>query len=128
VVGGPFGLEVWDTQSARRLAFHPWKVQALAVGDAEGRPVVLVSHDDGSVAIHDLPSKPRAIWQFLRDFTPRMRYDEFKTYDWKPGVVECASLAATLAEGAGLMLGSVVRSMPRPWARTRKAKGERVTA
>ncbi|MFN2567927.1 MAG: ATP-grasp domain-containing protein [Gemmatimonadaceae bacterium] len=52
-------------------------------------------------ALHDLPSKSRAIWEFARDFRPRMRYDEFKRYDWKPGVVECASIVASVVEGAG---------------------------
>src|SRR5262249_6292254 len=56
VVGGSFGLEVWEIQSARRLAFHPWQVEALAVGEVKGRPLVVVGHVDGSVAVHELPS------------------------------------------------------------------------
>src|SRR5688500_13773455 len=31
VAGGQFGLEVWEIRSARRLAFHPWKVNALTI-------------------------------------------------------------------------------------------------
>lgn len=36
------------------------------------------------------------MWHFLRDFRPRVRYDEFKWYDWRPGVVEAVSLLAML--------------------------------
>jgi predicted ATP-grasp superfamily ATP-dependent carboligase len=75
-------------------------------------------------AIHELPSKRRAIWQFIRDFRPRMRYDEFKTYDWKPGVIEAAAIAAVLVEWARMLAGNVVRSMPRRWVRTTGAKEE----
>lgn len=56
VVGGTFGLEVWDLRSARRLALHAWRVKSLAVCIAEGRQVVLAGHEDGGVAVHDLPS------------------------------------------------------------------------
>jgi predicted ATP-grasp superfamily ATP-dependent carboligase len=68
-------------------------------------------------ALHDLPSKRRAIWEFVRDFRPRMRYDEFKTYDWKPGVVEGVSIAASVIAGVRMVARAVVRSMPRPWVR-----------
>jgi predicted ATP-grasp superfamily ATP-dependent carboligase len=76
-------------------------------------------------AMHDLPSKRRAFWQFLRDFRPRMRYDEFKAYDWKPGVVEAAAIGATLVEWARMLAGNVVRSRPRRRVRTTGAKEER---
>ena len=36
------------------------------------------------------------MWRFLRDFRPRVRDDEFKWYDWRPGVVEAVSLLAML--------------------------------
>jgi predicted ATP-grasp superfamily ATP-dependent carboligase len=38
------------------------------------------------------PSRARVVGQFLRDFHPRMRYDEFKWYDWRPGAVESIGL------------------------------------
>jgi hypothetical protein len=56
VVGGPFGIEVWEMRSARRLAFQPWKITTLTIGYAKGRPVVLAGHNDSSVAVHGLPS------------------------------------------------------------------------
>jgi predicted ATP-grasp superfamily ATP-dependent carboligase len=40
------------------------------------------------------PPRTRVVGQFLHDFHPRMRYDEFKWYDWRPGA----------AEGFGLLL------------------------
>jgi predicted ATP-grasp superfamily ATP-dependent carboligase len=76
-------------------------------------------------ALHDLPSKRRAIWEFVRDFRPRMRYDEFKTYDWKPGVIESASIAASAVGGVRMLAGTVLRSMPRPWARAPRTTKER---
>jgi len=42
------------------------------------------------------PSRTAVVWHFLRDFRPRVRYDEFKWYDWHPGVVEAVSLLALL--------------------------------
>jgi len=42
------------------------------------------------------PSRTAVVWHFLRDFRPRVRYDEFKWYDWRPGVVEAVSLLALL--------------------------------
>jgi predicted ATP-grasp superfamily ATP-dependent carboligase len=56
-------------------------------------------------ALHDLPSKRRAIWEFVRDFRPRMRFDEFKMYDWKPGLVEGISIAASAVGGARMLVG-----------------------
>src|SRR5438309_4349599 len=38
------------------------------------------------------PSRARVLGRFLRDFHPRMRYDEFKWYDWRPGAVESLGL------------------------------------
>jgi predicted ATP-grasp superfamily ATP-dependent carboligase len=60
--------------------------------------------------LHGLPSKQRAIWNFLRDFRPGMRYDEFKTYDWKPGLVEGASIVGSVVQGMGLMAAKIIRS------------------
>jgi predicted ATP-grasp superfamily ATP-dependent carboligase len=74
-------------------------------------------------ALHDLPSKPRAIWEFVRDFRPRMRYDEFKTYDWKPGVVEGASIVASVVEGAGRTLA---RRLPRGRSQHGRVRSDRV--
>src|SRR2546425_1546995 len=34
------------------------------------------------------PSKMSFLWQFLKDFRPGMKYDEFKLSDWKPGLME----------------------------------------
>src|SRR5256886_5191832 len=38
------------------------------------------------------PSKRSVLWRFIRDFRRGVKYDEFKWYDWKPGVVECGAL------------------------------------
>ena len=35
----------------------------------------------------------RLIVDFVRDFRPGVRYDEFRLVDWKPGVIEAISLA-----------------------------------
>lgn len=43
------------------------------------------------------PSRLRVVWNFLRDFRPGMHHDEFKWYDWKPGVVECGALISMIA-------------------------------
>jgi predicted ATP-grasp superfamily ATP-dependent carboligase len=40
-----------------------------------------------------LPAKSVAIRNFLRDFRPGTRYDEFKLHDWKPAALECLALA-----------------------------------
>src|SRR5207247_6986912 len=42
------------------------------------------------------PTRAAVVWHFLRDFRPRVRYDDFKWYDWRPGVVEAVSLLALL--------------------------------
>lgn len=42
------------------------------------------------------PSRIRIIWQFLRDFRPGTYYDEFKWYDWKPGLAELRGIASLL--------------------------------
>src|SRR5437588_239148 len=58
-----------------------------------------------------LPSKGRVIWEFVKDFRPGTKYDEFKLFDWKPGVVECwalIGLAGQLIRGA---VGTVARSL-----------------
>ncbi len=34
------------------------------------------------------PSKARVLWEFLKDFRPGTKYDEFKTWDWKPALAE----------------------------------------
>ena len=46
------------------------------------------------------PSRARAMWDFLRDFRPGTRYDEFKLYDWRPGLVEGRALLGMLANWA----------------------------
>lgn len=42
------------------------------------------------------PSRGRVVWEFLRDFRPGTRYDEFKLYDWKPGLVELRAIGSML--------------------------------
>ena len=60
---------------------------ALRDGLAGGRQRRLTAPPAGTP-----PSRARVLWQFLRDFHPRMRYDEFKWYDWRPGAVESLGL------------------------------------
>src|SRR5438876_2499735 len=45
------------------------------------------------VARPRLPSRTALLGRFLWDFRPTVKYDEFKTWDWRPGVVEVASIA-----------------------------------
>jgi predicted ATP-grasp superfamily ATP-dependent carboligase len=47
--------------------------------------------------LYSLPSKREAVINFLRDFHPGMKYDEFKLCDWKPAVLE--------GLGLGMMIG-----------------------
>src|SRR5207244_2695251 len=44
--------------------------------------------------IGGLPSRAQVVRQFLHDCRPGVCYDEFKWQDWKPGLVEAASLIA----------------------------------
>jgi predicted ATP-grasp superfamily ATP-dependent carboligase len=44
-----------------------------------------------------LPPKSVAIQNFLRDFRPGTRYDEFKLHDWKPAALECYALARMIS-------------------------------
>jgi len=39
-----------------------------------------------------LPSRTALLGRFLWDFRPTVKYDEFKTWDWRPGVVEIGSI------------------------------------
>lgn len=56
LVGGEFGLHVWNLDSGQRLAAHPKEVISMAVGEVGGQPVVLAGHNDGIVTLHALPS------------------------------------------------------------------------
>ena len=56
VVGGWFGLEVWNLDSGQRLAAHPREVLSVAVGQDGERPIVLAGHSDGLVTLHELLS------------------------------------------------------------------------
>ena len=49
----------------------------------------------------------RVLGRFLSDFRPGVHYDEFKWYDWKPGLVEGAALAAMLL---GWIAGAIRRA------------------
>lgn len=56
-----------------------------------------------------LPSRSRALRDFLRDFRPGMRYDEFKWRDPLPGALETATWLRSF--------GSAALGAPRPLAR-----------
>jgi predicted ATP-grasp superfamily ATP-dependent carboligase len=43
-----------------------------------------------------LPSKLRAVLEFVSDFRPGTKYDEFKLWDWKPALLETLGLALML--------------------------------
>src|SRR5204862_7753053 len=62
------------------------------------------------------PSRVRVLGQFLRDFRPGMRYDEFKWYDWRPGAVEGLGLLT-------LCLGWLTAPMRRLGGYARRAAG-----
>lgn len=63
-------------------------------------------------------SRPAILGRFLRDFRPGTHYDEFKRYDWKPGLVELRGVLA-------MLFGWVVA--PLRYA-TRVLVGERMSA
>lgn len=65
----------------------------------QGDLLALYQHlrDGGDSATHgnplyQPPSRARATWDFLKDFRPGVKYDEFKWNDWKPGVFEGGAL------------------------------------
>ena len=62
------------------------------------------------------PSRVRVLGQFLRDFRPGMRYDEFKWYDWRPGAVEGLGLLT-------LCLGWLTAPLRRLGGYARRAAG-----
>ena len=62
------------------------------------------------------PSRARVLGQFLRDFRPGMRYDEFKWYDWRPGAVEGLGLLT-------LCLGWLTSPLRRLGGYARRAAG-----
>lgn len=76
------------------------------------------------MALRDGLTPPRhtphalVLWRFLWDFRPGIRYDEFKLFDWKPGLVECGALLGLLAawatEAARAALRYVTRYLPAP--------------
>ncbi|HTO73775.1 MAG TPA: ATP-grasp domain-containing protein [Gemmatimonadales bacterium] len=70
----------------------------------EGDMMALYQHlmDGGSSAsaanpLYRAPSRRGAILDFLKDFRPGVRYDEFKLYDWKPGLREAGVLGGLVA-------------------------------
>jgi len=58
-----------------------------------------------------LPSKGRVIWEFVKDFRPGTKYDEFKFFDWKPGIVECWTLSGLVGQWIRSAVGTVARSL-----------------
>lgn len=47
------------------------------------------------------PSRARALLDFVKDFRPGVKYDEFKWSDWKPGLSEGRALLGMVAGWAG---------------------------
>lgn len=62
---------------------------------------------------HSLPSRSRALWEFLADFRPGMHYDEFKWNDWRPGAVEAMNWGRNFLGGMKGAAGRLIRSAPR---------------
>jgi predicted ATP-grasp superfamily ATP-dependent carboligase len=60
-----------------------------------------------------LPPLWGIIWQFLRDFRPGTRYDEFKWYDLKPGLVEACHIAAMLVTSLGSLAWGLAKRLRR---------------
>ena len=58
-----------------------------------------------------LPPKGRVIWDFVKDFRPGTKYDEFKLFDWKPGIVECWALIRLVGQLIRSLVGTVARSL-----------------
>ena len=71
------------------------------------------------------PSKRSVLQRFIADFRPGVRYDEFKWYDWKPGVIECGALFRIalewvkegVARATYLLARRVRRILGRRWRR-----------
>ncbi|HET7565362.1 MAG TPA: ATP-grasp domain-containing protein, partial [Gemmatimonadaceae bacterium] len=64
--------------------------------------------------LHKPPSTWDVVRAFVRDFRPGMCYDEFKRWDWKPGVVEAISLAGLLIHWVTSALVAPGRALLRP--------------
>ena len=67
------------------------------------------------------PSKMRFLWQFLRDFRPGTKYDEFELDDWRPGLMEGMQLIR-LVLGWGLGAVSRILRLPLRWLRVRPSR------
>jgi hypothetical protein len=83
-------------------------------GDLEALYGYLVGGDTEAIKLnplYSLPPKSVVIHNFLRDFRPGTRYDEFKLHDWKPAALECYALARMVSSWIkGGMVGLARRS------------------
>lgn len=59
-------------------------------------------------------SRLRALWQFVRDFRPGIRYDEFRLADWRPGLVEAGALGTLVARWVAEWVAGHARRPRRP--------------
>jgi predicted ATP-grasp superfamily ATP-dependent carboligase len=79
--------------------YRPGVEERWLTGDVMSLLAALVG-ETGRSAIPDaerpLPSRARLVLDFLRDFRPGMKYDEFKLSDWKPGLIACKELGFSI--------------------------------
>lgn len=61
------------------------------------------------------PTRRQAVRDFIADFRPGVRYDEFQLGDWRPGVVEAAEIAGAVggwvARSAGALATTLVTGL-----------------
>ena len=69
------------------------------------------------VVRNSLPAKPQVLFSFLRDFFSAACYDEYKTWDMKPGVVQALSLVRQTPS----YLRGIAGEMYHNWQRQRAA-------
>jgi predicted ATP-grasp superfamily ATP-dependent carboligase len=60
------------------------------------------------------PSKGSVLRRFIVDFRPGVHYDEFKWYDWRPGLVACGALLKIALEWIKEGVARAIRLFTRP--------------
>ncbi|HKV75103.1 MAG TPA: ATP-grasp domain-containing protein [Gemmatimonadales bacterium] len=57
------------------------------------------------------PTRMSAVLEFLRDFRPGTKYDEFKAADWRPGLLEAAAIGRMVVGWGGDAVKAVARRL-----------------
>ena len=110
-----YGIGELEPVSSYRIGVEErWlRGDLLTLWDALARPRT-AGGPSGSV-----PPRTSLLSRFIRDFRPGVRYDEFKWYDWRPGVAEGVALV-------GLMVARLAQWLGRAAGRVRRWPGRRV--